>query len=558
MAPSTIESRDSESDPQVSGPQSRFSKFEIILVIAVGLLAQSVWLLLLNEPTYMDAFYYTVNGRELAAGNGFNTMIIWQYLDGPVGLPAPSHTYWMPLPSILAAAGYKLSSTFTGAQFFFWLLAGLLPLLAYSISQILSGERWQAWAAALFTAAGGFYASFFSQPSTFAPFAWSGAFCLLAIGLASSRNRGVDIWPRGKSTNDKWSRRRLWWLMAGLAAGFAHLTRADGVLLLLVGLLIWGLGIRKRRSERSELKWGLFLLFAGYFLIMGGWFLRNWLVIGRPLSAAGVKSIFLTTYDDLFAYNRSADLGTFLAWGWNNIMRSRVEGILVGIQTYLAIPGLIFLVPFVLVGCVHRYRRDAGKVLLRPSIVYAVILFISASLIFTFPGMRGTLFHSSVALWPWAMALAPSGIAVTVDWAAGHLSHWQPERAKRIFAGIFIALAFALSLGISIPRLVPVEDPELFHRIGDILPKDAVVMIGNAPALYYYTGLTALSVPNEPIDIVLQAAERYGVTHLVLNENRPLPLDDIYSGRVVHPRLQFLQTINAAKVYELLPANETK
>jgi 4-amino-4-deoxy-L-arabinose transferase-like glycosyltransferase len=451
----------------------------------------------------------------------------------------------MPLPSILAAAGYALGGTFTGAQLFFGLLAGLLPLLAYAISQKLSGERWQAWAAALFTAAGGFYASFFSQPSTFAPFAWSGAFCLLALGLASRQNLEVRAQPGSNSTVAQRDRQYLWWLVAGLAAGLAHLTRADGVLLLLVGLIIWGLGTWGRQPRGRDWKWAILLLLAGYFLVMGGWFLRNWLVIGRPLSTAGVQSIFLTSYDDLFAFGRSADLETFLVWGWNNILRSRAAGVLAGIQTYLAIPGLIFLAPFVLIGLVHHYRSEAGRTLLRPMIIYAVALFLSASLLFTFPGMRGSLLHSSVALWPWAMALAPSGIAAAIDWAAGRLSHWQPERARRIFAGLFIAVAFVLSLSVSLPRLSPVEDPELFRQVGAILPKDAVVMIGNAPALNYYTGLASLSVPNEPVLTVLEAAERYGVTHLVLNENRPLPLDDLYRGRVEHPRLQKLQTIGA-------------
>jgi hypothetical protein len=406
----------------------------------------------------------------------------------------------------------------------------------------------------LFTVAGGFYASFFTQPTTFAPFAWSGALCLLALGMAS----GDDVGASAHYAATHVKRPYLWWLIAGLTAGFAHLTRADGILLMLVGLLLWGLRAQRRRSGHKQSVWEILLLMTGYFLVMGGWFLRNWLVIGRPLSTAGMQSIFLSTYDDLFAYDRVSNLATFLAWGWNNILRSRIEGALAGVQTYLAIPGLIFLAPFILAGLVHHYRRAAGKHLLRPAIIYALILFVSASLIFTFPGMRGTLFHSSVALWPWAMALAPSGIAVAVDWAARRLSHWQPERAKRIFTGIFVALAFALSLGVSLPRLETVEDPELFRHIGKLLPEDAVVMVGNAPALNYYTGLSAISVPNEPINVVLQAAERYGATHLVLNENRPSPLDDIYGGKIEHPGLQKLQTIDAAVIYEFVSGDERR
>ena len=108
----------------------------------------------------MDSYYYTTNGERLVSGHGFTEIIVWQFLDDPTGLPTPSHTYWMPLPSILAAAGNSLRDGFSGSQLFFWLLGGLLPLLAYAISWQLSNQRWQAWVAALFVAVGGFYATF--------------------------------------------------------------------------------------------------------------------------------------------------------------------------------------------------------------------------------------------------------------------------------------------------------------------------------------------------------------------------------------------------------------
>ncbi len=67
----------------------------------------------------------------LAQGYGFSEKIIWQYLDDPQGIPTPSHTYWMPLTSILAAAGYAIQDNFRAAQIPFWLLSGFLPLLSY-------------------------------------------------------------------------------------------------------------------------------------------------------------------------------------------------------------------------------------------------------------------------------------------------------------------------------------------------------------------------------------------------------------------------------------------
>ncbi len=516
--------------------QRRVARQDLVLVLVIGLLVSAGWAVLVREPTYMDAYYYATNGRRLASGHGFSENIVWQFLDEPEGLPAPSHTYWMPLASMLAGAGYLIRDDFRGAQSLFWVLAGLLPLLAYGISWQLTAERWQAWVAALFTASGGFYAAFLVQPSTFAPYALAGGLAMLALGLAPTSRR--------------------WWAAAGLAVGLAHLTRADGLLLLLVALLIWLLFVfeRRRAGQRRPGAWlgQLLTLLAGYLLIMGGWFIRNWLVLGRPLPTAGGQSLFLTTYDDLFAYGRRFNLGTLLDWGLDNVLQSRLSGLSAGLQTYVAVPGLMFLLPFVVVGLVALYRRPAARRLLRPLLIYALALFISGSLLFTFPGMRGSLFHSSAALWPWFMALAAAGIGAAVDWAAARLPHWQPERAKRLFSAMFIVVALAASLFVTQFRLAPDEDPEAYRRIGDILPPSAVVMAGNAPALHYYTDLAAVSVPNEPVDVLLQAADRYGVTYLALNRNRPRPLNDLYLARQSHPRLRLVESFDDVRLYEIL------
>lgn len=488
----------------------------------------------------MDAYYYTTNGQRLAGGYGFTEMVIWQYLDDPSGLPAPSHTYWLPLTSILAAAGLKLTPGFSGARLAFWLLGGLLPLLAYAINRDLTGKRWQGWGAAMFTAAGGYYAAFLNQPTTFAPFAWAGGLALWMLGRA------------GKSGDGRY------WLLSGVLAGLAHLTRADGLLLLFVGLIIWLFwSVQQRRSPESETKWWseplvrLAWLVGGYLFVMGGWYIRYWLVIGRPLSAAGTQSLFLTTYDDLFAFGRSFDLNSYLSWGGANILRSKIQGLWFAIQNFVAIPGLIFLTPFILVGWASYYRHSESRVLLRPLTWYTALLFLFLSLIFTFPGMRGSLFHSSVALWPWSTTLAVAGLAVSVDWLAARLPHWQPERAKRMFTALFVVMAFVLSLAVSVPRTRPDESPERYEWIRTQVPESSVVMIGNAPALHYYSGLPAFSVPNEPADVLLQAAQRYGVGYLVLDRNHPLPLQDLYQGQSPHEQIRLLATFEDMRLFEL-------
>jgi len=550
--------------PQREDMPNSIPKSDWLIIAVIGLLIQSIWLIVLEQPSYMDAYYYASNGERLADGHGFSEMVIWQYLDDPSGLPTPSHTYWMPLPSLLAALGHTLRGDFLGQQLVFWLLAGLLPLLAFGISLLLSGERWQAWAASLFTATGSFYGAFLSQPTTFAPFAWSGGLCLLMLGIIGASRFYSEV----GAGIVKQAKRRPWlfWLLAGVFAGFAHLTRADGALLLLLALAIWLLElILSRRSPvdnegaegeasvpyRVNISYFVVLI-GGYLVVMGVWLIRNLIVIERLLSPVGFQSIFLTTYDDLFAYGRSIDLASYLEWGWDNILLSKVESLWVAVQTIVAVPGVVFLTPFIIIALVNVFHRPEKRALVRPVVWYTIFLLFSMSFIFTFPGMRGAIFHSSSAIWPWSTVLAASGIGIAVDWIAKRLPHWEPDKAKRRFSMLFIMLAFILGIFVSLSRARPGTDADILRQVQELVPEDSIIMAGNAPAVYYHTDLPSLSVPNELVETVYEAASRYGVTHLLLDEDTPAPLEGLYSGEISDPRFTLIEDFGEIKLYKVV------
>ncbi|GMQ78646.1 MAG: hypothetical protein BMS9Abin02_1171 [Anaerolineae bacterium] len=562
-------------DEPANGEQTIWERrflIDLIIVGLIGLVIQGFWAWQVREPTYLDAYYYTTNGQRLADGYGFTERIIWQYFDNPEGIPTPSHTYWMPFTSMLAAAGYTIQDSFRGAQIPFWLLSGLLPLLSFGIATLLGGERWQAWTAALFTAAGGYYAAFMVQPSTFAPFAWAGASCLLFIGLT------ISVPKRSNHQDDRiikgnLVKQRLYLLLTGIAAGFAHLTRADGLLFLIIGIAFWILyaakgsrGPAKSTKDPNQhgeevntypvngrLFWsGLLILLAGYILVMGFWLTRNWLVTGGPLPQGGTQSLFLTTYDDIFAFNRPLDFRSYIDWGMINILKSKLQGISIGVQTYVAVLGFIFLVPFVIAGLVNSLKNPTRNRFIWPVLAYVSVLFLIMTLLFTFPGMRGSLFHSSIAAWPWSTVLATFGIGISIDWVAARLSHWQPQKAKRRFSIMFVVLAFIVGFVISWPRTQSSEDGDLLSEIGKSLPKDAVIFAGNAPAINYYTGLAALSVPNEPVNRMMEAADKFGGTYLILDENHPKPLVDLYHGNRDYPDIQLIDRYDNIKIYRLL------
>ncbi len=524
----------------LSKQSSNWRRTDWLWLALIGLLFQAVWAVQMPTPTYMDAYYYTSNGQRLADGNGFTELVIWQYLDDPAGLPTPSHSYWMPLTSILAAAGYSLGDGFGAAQLPFWLLAGLLPLLAYWISLQFFSERWQVWTAVLLTISGGFYTRFLNQPSTFVPFAWAGGLCLLFLAFTQQR-------PAKK-----------WWFLAGLTAGLAHLTRADGALLMVAAGFVWLKEIRdwrleiEKRSLISNFQSPILLL-IGYLLVMTPWFIRNWRIWGRPLPISGTQTIFLTTYDDLFAYGRSFNLAHFLDWGWGNILQSKLDGLLLAGGTFIAVCGVVFLTPLIVWGWLKWWRDEGKRPFLRPLNWYALLLFASMSLIFTLPGGRGGLLHSSVALWPWLMVLATAGLGYAVDWMASKLPHWEPQKAKPRFAALFVVVAFVISASLFYARADSALEAEVYGEVGKMVGETAVVMAGNAPGVYYHTGLPALSIPNEPIPVLQEAAARYGVTHLLLDADHPLPLANLYTQQTGMPGFELLFARDGYQLYELVP-----
>jgi hypothetical protein len=516
-------------------PRNPTFRRDLLWIALIGLLVQGFWALRMTHPSYFDAYDYTSNARRLAEGHGFTQETIWLYLDEPQGMPHPSFTYWMPLPALVGAIGYVLTGTFRGAQIPFWLMAGLLPWLGYVIGWRLTGQRRQAWVAALFTASGGFYAADWGQPTTSVLFAWTGGGCLLALAMAEERARGGL------------------WLLAGLAAGLGHLTRPDGLLLLLAGGWVWVLGLRNgnswgwRRQGRHVL---LFLL--GYLLTMGAWFWRTYELTGGLISTVGMKTAFMTTYDDLFSYGRSFTFRSYLAWGWANILTSKVEALFHAVRVYVGATGLMVLGPFTAWGWWRCGRNPETARFLRPLTWYAFGLFTSMTFVFTLPGPHGSLLHSSTALWPWSMALAVAGIDLAVEWIARRRPAMRVEHVKWVAAILFTVVVF--DVGFVASRGQPLRDDEaaLFREIAAAIPHDAIVMVGSPPNFHYQTGLRAIVVPNEAPDVLLTVARRYGANYLVLDKDRPKPLADLLEGKVRLDQIHELRRFGDSTVlYEI-------
>src|SRR5512137_461345 len=106
------------------------SRSRWLVLVVLGMLTAGSMAAFVRVPGYMDAEYYYATAIELSEGRGFQEPFLWNYLDDPASLPHPSHLYWMPAVSVIAAAGLKvLGAGFRSAQLPFVILAAGLPAL---------------------------------------------------------------------------------------------------------------------------------------------------------------------------------------------------------------------------------------------------------------------------------------------------------------------------------------------------------------------------------------------------------------------------------------------
>lgn len=508
----------------------------VMALLALSLAVRLLTAWQFRQPGYADAYYYAVGARQLYAGQGFNEPFIWNYIDPPASIPHPGYLYWMPLAAILGGLGMAVfGNSFWAIQAPFVLLSALLPLLAYGVAWDLTGKRRHAVLAGLLAVFPGFYTHFLVLPDSVTPFALAG---------------GLGLWATGRGLHD---RRPLWFGLAGVAAGLGHLARADGLLLELVALFAALSLARPGQSKienRKSTVTAIALVLAGYLAVMTPWFVRNWQAIGAPLSGAGTATLFLTSYDDVFAYGRPLTLSSYLAWGWGAIVRSKAEALRLNLQRLWVENLLIFLPPLAALG-LWRLRRER---LLWPFFLYAPLLLAAMTVAFTFPGVRGGLFHSGGALLPFVFAAAGPGLEGALRWAArrrlvapgkAHDLAWQVFSAGMVGLAVLLSVwavwragAFAGMEGSGWN-----ERETGYRQIGQWLAEegaagpDAVVMAGDAPGLAWHTGHPAIAVPNEPIDTVLAVADRYGARYLVLDDFRPRTTDALYDRIATHPRL---------------------
>jgi hypothetical protein len=504
-------------------------------------------------PGYLDSDYYFAGGLQLAEGKGFTEPYLWNYLDDPAGIPHPSHTYWMPFASIIAAGGMWPTGrlTYASGRLGFMLLAALVPPATAALAYAFSRRRDLAWVSGLLAVFSIYYAPFMPVPDNY------GVYLLLgAIYLAAMSWRG-----------------NLSYVFLGLISGLLALARSDGILwlgltlVLIVRRAVFGFpaldsqnsttekgsGSRSRRTIQTLIQF--LLAAAGFILIMGAWYWRNYSAFGTLLAPGGGHLLWLKNYDETFAYPASQlTFGSWLAQGWQPIIAARLVALRWNLLNALAAQGGIFLAPFILVALWH-YRKDER---VQIGALGWLALLLVMTVVFPFAGYRGGFFHSGAALQSLWWVLAPLGLDLTIA-AARRRGLFTPA-AFRVFQSSLVGLAVLMTGVVIVIRVLPGwgegerEYPRVqaFLQQSGIRPTD-VVMVRNPPGYFLMTGQPAIVVPYSDADMMWVAATRYHARFVVLEQagvTGPIKLvyDDLHSQHFV-----YLGELDGTRVFKVQP-----
>jgi hypothetical protein len=488
------------------------------------------------DPAYPDSFYYVNVAHALAGGAGFSVDYIWNFVDvggrlppNPL-LPIPSNAHWMPLASLVQVPFLLLLGEGALSHGLpFWLIGATAAPITWWMSRDAGLGRGQALAAGLLAAAPGAVLPFLAQPDTFALFMPLGALALWACARGLHGDRRAFV-------------------LGGLAVGVATLARNDGLLLGIpfalaffrerVGLLRGGGRRAGALRAAGPIGWRTALACVGLFLVvMAPWWLRQVAVFGSLApSASSGRILWITSYEQLWSISGETSLASFVAQGAGPLLASRMGGLGAALGIFAAVPLLLFLAPFMVVGAWQR-RRDAA---FAPWLVYAITLLAFSGILFAVHVPNGTFLHSAVALVPHAYTLAIIGIGGAVSGVARRRPAWDVSRATRNFTIVAVVITCVVGAAATVRVAASWRTEEglrvqVAQALADVPATDRV-MSPDPGAYEFLAQRGGVVTPDDSLPIIEDVLRAYRVRWLIVERAHAVPaLAPLLSGSGARP-----------------------
>ncbi len=541
--------------PILKQPKNSFAPLKLYLALFGVTLALHLFVaLFLQQPGYIDAYYYYDVAANFHAGRGLTTMSLWNYqLDSQsldnIQTARPAFGYWLPLATMLIIGSFAIFGTsFLAAQLPFILLAALLPPLAFWLGRLAFGvaQRRYSWTMALAMVFPGRYFVYLNSPDNFAPFAVILLLGLICIYLGMWQQKGWAI------------------IAAGILSGLAYLSRSDGVLLLATLLICfgwrrWQLRRDPQTSRPGWLNLGVALLAA--FLSVAPWLWRNLNVFGTLLPTGSTKVLFLRNYQELFSYGLPLDFSYYVNqtlpasdWGSWPLLGTKFTALWLDV-VILAIEGLFLFGPLFLVG-LFLLRKRAVPNSYRPFGVYLGLFYVVMVLVFTLVGEHGTVFHSAGGLLPFQAGAAVAAIDALTNFYGVRRRQINLSRLRNGLLGLCLIINSVLTLYVGYSEGRGWDDAYNYSRqvgqwfLQHKLDSD-VIMVGEPLSFRYANGLTAIPLASDGVEANLAAARRYGAKWLELGQVHYSSLDKLYEQKTA-PGLVLVTTLpNGTEIYQI-------
>jgi hypothetical protein len=293
----------------------------------------------------------------------------------------------------------------------------------------------------------------------------------------------------------------------------------------------------------------------GFLIILSPWYARNLSVFGSLMAPGGSRALWLTNYNDTFAYPASQlTLQSWLASGWDAILAARLAALRINLLNAFAAQGGIFLFPFILIGLWHL-RSD---VRVRFAALAWILLLAAMTLVFPFAGGRGAFFHAGAALQPVWWAAAPLGLEAVV--ASARKRGWFTPQAFVVFRAALVGIAVLMTAVIFAIRVLPGWEQEDGHyaAVEKLLveqgaPSDAVIIVRNPPGYNIVTGRPAIALPTGGLPAILALAEDFHARYLLLEpEGTSDALRELYDHPDSNATFRYLGETDGNRLYEIV------
>ena len=528
-------------------------------------------------PGYMDADYYYASGLRIAIYGTWSEPFIWNYLADPQGLPQPAYTYWMPLAGIFSAIGITLAGkvNFWSARLIFIIFAACIPPLTAYMAYTFTPKRWAALLAGGLALFSGFYFVYLPTTETFGIYmVFGGAVFLLILKMQKDAKKEsyVEKPIKAGAFSFRKPRSTFWvYIAAGGISGFMYMTRADGLIWLLMVIIAIIMQGRFARSNLPASEKGilvtrflvpLILCLAAFLIVSSPWVFRNWSNFGTIFAPGSGRALWLTGYDELYTF--PADQLTMSRWleiGLGQILRARTRALGLNAVSTLAVQGGILLLPLMVVGLWNQrkdWRVIAGG-------LGWLATFLAMTFIFPYQGARGGFFHAGAGFQTLLWAVVPVGLLEFVNWGK-RTRNWEPDSAVIKFALIIVGITILVTGFVSWQRLAGKSgsaaawgtaeqaylEVEAYLKSLDV-PAEEIVMVNNPPGYYAMTGRQAIVIPDGDLSSTMLAAEKYLASYLVLDQNYPQGLKEIYRYPENHTGLRYLDTVVNMQIYLIEP-----